>query len=82
MPSSRARPRAQASVGPSSGSAEAAVCSGVPSTGHFSGSSTSSAPVAAAARVRRSAASRLRSRSGVECSWTAAARMEISFPAD
>ena len=44
-------------------------------TGHFSGRTTSSAPRAAAARVSRSAASRLRSRSGVELSWTAATRM-------
>ena len=34
----------RSSDGPSSGSAPAAVCSGVPSTGHFSGSTTSSAP--------------------------------------
>ena len=77
IPSSRAAPRAHSSAGPSSGSAPAAVCSGVPRTGHFSGRTTSSAPWAAAARVSRSAASRLRSRSGVELSWTAAARMRV-----
>src|SRR4051812_35516512 len=77
IPSSRAVARAQPSVGPSSGSAAAAVCSGVPSTGHFSGSTTRSAPARAAARVNRSAASRLRSRSGVDCSWTAAARISL-----
>ena len=31
-------------IGPSNGSAAAIVCSGVPSAGHFSGSTTSSAP--------------------------------------
>ena len=36
--------------------------------------SASSAPACAAARVKRSAVSRLRSRSGVDCNWTAAAR--------
>ena len=46
---------------------------GSPSTAHFSGSTTSVAPAAAAARVSRSAASRLRSRSAVELSCTAAA---------
>src|SRR4029079_9866060 len=48
--------------------------------GHFAGSPTSSSPAAAAARVRRSAASRLRSRSGVDCSWTAAARTAGLLP--
>ena len=71
----RRRARPGRARGRPSGSAPAAVCSGVPSTGHFSGSTTSSAPCAAASRVSRSAASRLRSRSGVELSWTAAARM-------
>jgi len=33
----------------------------------------------AAARVRRSAVSRLRSRSGVDCNWTAAARNGFSL---
>ena len=73
----RGRARPARAPAPSSGSAPAAVCSGVPSTGHFSGSTTSSAPRAAAARVSRSAASRLRSRSGVELSCTAAARMTV-----
>jgi hypothetical protein len=84
MPSSRAVARAQASAGPSNGSAPAAVSSGVPSTAHFSGSTTSSAPAAAAPRVRRSAVARLRSRSAVAVNWTAAARMglSISFPRD
>ena len=81
MPSSRAVAAAQRSAGPSNGSAPAAVSSGVPSTAHFSGSTTSSAPAAAAARVRRSAVARLRSRSAVEVSWTAAARTVVSpFP--
>ena len=48
----RARSRAPSvSAGPSNGSAPAAVSSGVPSSAHFSGSTTSSAPAAAAARV-------------------------------
>ena len=67
-------------TGPSNGSAPAIVCSGVPSTGHFSGSTTSSAPADAAARVNRSAVSRLRSRSGVDCNWTAAARTKALLP--
>src|ERR1700754_3128573 len=74
MPSSRATARAQPSAGPSNGSAPAAVSSGVPSTAPFSGSTTSSAPAAAAARVSRSAVARLRSRSVVDVSCTAAAR--------
>ena len=78
----RRRRAPRSSDGPSSGSAPAAVCSGVPSTGHFSGSTTSSAPRAAASRVSRSAASRLRSRSGVELSWTAAARIRGSCQID
>src|SRR3954453_14716673 len=80
IPSSRAMPRAQRATGPSSGSAAAIVCSGVPSAGHFSGSTTSSAPACAAARVSRSAVSRLRSRSGVDCSCTAAARTRVLLP--
>ena len=44
------------------------------------GSTTSSAPADAAARVSRSAVSRLRSRSGVDCSWTAAARTRALLP--
>src|SRR5215218_3437237 len=43
-----------------------------------SGSTTSSAPSAAAARVSRSASARLRSLSSVDCSWTAAARISPS----
>ena len=39
---------AQAWTGPSNGSAAAIVCSGVPSAGHFSGSTTRSAPAFAA----------------------------------
>src|SRR5689334_4834734 len=76
--SSRAIAWAQARAGPPYGSAPAAVSSGVPSTGHFSGSTTSSAPAATAARVRRSAVARLRSRSAVAVSWTAAARTIFS----
>ena len=78
MPSSRAASRAHVSAGPSSGSAPAAVSSGLASTGHFSGRTTRSAPAAAAARVSRSAASRLRSRSAVELSCTAAALTAIA----
>src|SRR3954451_4953545 len=77
-PSSRAVARAQASAGPSNGSAPVAVSTGVPSSAHFSGSTTSSAPAAAAARVRRSAVMRLRLRSAVAVSWTAAARTRFS----
>ena len=44
------------------------ICSSVPSTLHFSGSTTSSAPSAAASRTRRSAVSRLRSVSSVALS--------------
>ena len=73
-------PVAHCRIGPSNGSAAAIVCSGVPSAGHFSGSTTRSAPAFAASRVRRSAVARLRSRSGVDCSWTAAARTRFSFP--
>src|SRR4051812_48662717 len=80
IPSSRAIDLAQSWVAPSYGSAPAIVCSGVPSTGHFSGSTINSAPADAAARVNRSAASRLRSRSGVDCSWTAAARTWALLP--
>ena len=47
----------------------------MPRTLNFSGRTTSSAPSAAAARVRRSATSRLRSLSSVELSCTAAARI-------
>jgi hypothetical protein len=82
MPSSRAVARAHESAGPSNGSAPAAVSSGVPSTAHFSGSTMSSAPAAAAPRVSRSALARLRSRSAVEVSWTAATRTGFSFPRD
>ena len=78
MPSSRAASRAHVSAGPSSGWAPAAVSSGLASTGHFSGRTTRSAPAAAAARVSRSAASRLRSRSAVELSCTAAALTAIA----
>src|ERR1044071_90580 len=78
MPSSRAIECAQLSAGPSNGSAPAAVSSGVPSSAHFSGSTTSSAPAEAAARVRRSAVVRLRSRSAVAVNWTAAARTDLS----
>ena len=80
IPSSRRSPSPTRRIGPSNGSAAAIVCSGVPSAGHFSGSTTSSAPACAASRVRRSAVARLRSRSGVDCSWTAAARTRFSFP--
>ena len=44
-PSSRASSRAHVVEGPSSGSAPAASCSGVPSTFHFSGSTTSARAV-------------------------------------
>ena len=50
--------RAQAIAGPSSGSAAARSSSSEPIAVHFSGSTTSCAPSAAAARVRRSAAAR------------------------
>ena len=43
-PSSRASPRAHATVGPSSGSADSRSCSSEPIEGHFSGSTISSAP--------------------------------------
>jgi hypothetical protein len=79
-PSSRAVSRAQVRAGPSNGSAPATVCSGVPSTDHFSGSTISSAPAAAAARVSRSAVARLRSRSAVDVSWTTAARTAGLLP--
>ena len=69
---SRARARSIAPTrcsAPSSGSAAPAViCSSVPSTLHFSGSTTSSAPSAAASRTRRSAVSRFRSVSSVALS--------------
>ena len=55
-------------VRPSSGSAPAASCSGEPSTLNFSGRATSSAPSAAARRIRRSAISRLRALSSFELS--------------
>src|SRR4051812_32382881 len=74
MPSSRATSRAHVSDGPSSGSAAAAVSSGVPSAGHFSGSRTSPAPRPAASRTSRSAVSSVRPRSGVEFNWMAATR--------
>ena len=67
------------SAGPSSGCAPAAICSAVPSTLHFSGSTTSSAPAAAASRTRRSAVARLRSTSSVELSWTAPARTSLTL---
>src|SRR4051794_27679237 len=80
MPSSRAVARAQFRAGPSSGSAPAWIASGSPSTFHFSGSTTSSAPAAAARRVSASARSRLASLSWVEVSWTVATRMAVRSP--
>src|SRR5438093_2167810 len=74
-PSSAAVSRIHLTAGPSSGSAPARRWSGVPRTFHFSGSTTSTAPSAAAARTWRSAAARLAAGSGPELSWTAAARM-------
>ena len=79
----RARAPARAPTlidGPSSGSAPAASRSGVPSTFHFSGRTTSSAPSAAASRTSRSAVARLRGIVAVELSWIAAARMRCSSP--
>ncbi len=64
----RAADRAHWMHRPSSGSAPAVICSSVPSTLHFSGSTTSSAPRAAASRTSRSAVSRLRSVSSVALS--------------
>ena len=78
MRSSRATSRAQVIAGPSSGSAPAA---GRPATSmqcHFSGSTTSRAPSAAARRTSRSATSALRAASGPEVSWTAATRSVAS----
>ena len=60
-PSSRHSAAAHSVVGPGTGSAPARRSSGEPSTLNFSGSTTSSAPSAAASRTSRSARARLRS---------------------
>src|SRR3954452_6081703 len=76
MPSSAAVRDAHAVASPApTPSAAARRSSPVPIAVHFSGSTTSDAPSAAARRTRRSAFSRLAALSARALSWTAAARM-------
>ena len=56
------------------------VCSGVPSTGHFSGSTTSSAPACGRVAGQAVGGREVAVAVGVDCSWTAAARMRVLLP--
>ena len=82
MPRSRAQARAASRLGPSSGSAPASSVSPSASRFHFSGSATSSAPSAAAARTKRSAVATFLLLSSVELSCTTAARNAFSVLRD
>src|SRR5665213_3852872 len=71
---------AQLTVGPSSDSDPARNTSGVPATEKYSGSTTSSAPAAAASATKVPAAVKLASRSSPAVVWMAATRMSQGRP--